>query len=265
MESLPNTAGNLREALDASAKGHRCIACLPGTKIPAVKWKEFQTVAPTEQHYRDWFDGTDNNIAALTGEAVVFDCENANVVDLVLDRCGTTPTICRTPHGGCHLWYRRPPGITVGNHVRVKGHLIDVRAEGGLALIPHSTTDAGAYTWMGDLLPAAELPSATIDWTREEPRPLQALEPVDDSDAMIRRARAYIATIEGAIAGNRGHDRTMRVARVLVQKFGLSIGQAMRLFLEWNEQCEPPWSERELLHKLQDAHRLRSHYSTGGT
>ncbi len=215
--------------------------------------------------YRNWFDGTPMNIAILTGDAVVFDCDSAEIVELVKEQCGMTPTVCRTPRGGCHLWYRRPPGVIVGNHVRVKGQPIDVRAEGGLALIPPSTTHAGAYMWLGKLLPAAKLPAATIDWTLEQPRRLLAVEFVNDSGVMTRRARAYIANIEGAISGHRGHDRTMRVAGVLVQKFGLSIEQAMPLFLEWNRQCEPPWSEKELLHKLQDAHRLRFHYPTGGT
>ena len=265
METLHDTTGNVREAMTAAEVGYRCIPCKPGTKIPAVKWKRYQTVSPTPDEYRDWFDGTRMNIAVLTDSVVVFDCDSTAVVELVLDQCGKTPTICRTPRGSRHLWYRRPHGLVVGNRVRVRGQPIDVRAEGGLALIPHSTTAHGAYTWIGELLPAAELPVAMIDWTRERPRQLRPIVLLDDSDVMLRRARAYIANIEGAISGHHGHDRTMRVAGVLVQKFCLSIERAMPLFLEWNEQCEPPWSEKELLHKLQDAHRLRFHYSTGGT
>jgi putative DNA primase/helicase len=40
---------------------------------------------------------------------------------------------------------------------------------------------------------------------------------------------------------------------VLIQGFGLSIDQARPLLRDWNRRCEPPWSERELEHKLQDA------------
>lgn len=265
MATTNNATGNLRAALYAASLDYRCIPCLPGTKVPAVKWKRYQSMRPTAAEYQDWFDGTAMNVAVLTGDAVVFDCDSAEIVDLVIGHCGETPTICQTPCGGCHLWYRRPAGIVVGNHVRVKGHPIDVRAEGGLALIPPSATDAGPYSWIGQLLSAVDLPVAAIDWTKEERRPLPPLACVGDSDVMMRRARAYIANIEGAIAGYRGHDRTMRVAGVLVQKFGLSIEHAMPLFLEWNEQCEPPWSEKELLHKLQDAERLRFSFSAGGT
>lgn len=265
MATPNNTTGNLRAALHAADLGYRSIPCLPGTKVPAVKWKRYQSASPTASEYRDWFDGTQMNVAIITGDVVVFDCDTADIAALVIGHCGETPTVCRTPRGGCHLWYRRPAGVVVGNHVRVNGQPIDVRAEGGLALIPPSTTDVGVYAWIGQLLPAASLPVAAINWTKELSRRLQPVVCVDDSDVMIRRARAYVANIEGAISGYRGHDRTMRVAGVLVQKFGLSIEHAMPLFREWNEQCEPPWSEKELRHKLQDAHRLRFRFSTGGT
>jgi hypothetical protein len=102
-------------------------------------------------------------------------------------------------------------------------------------------------------------PHNTVGWTRQRSRRRvkPATSPEDPEDQLLRRARAYLATIEGAISGQRGHDRTFRAACVLVQKFGLTVAQALPLLLEWNETCEPPWSEKELLHKLQDAERLR--------
>ena len=86
--------------------------------------------------------------------------------------------------------------------------------------------------------------------------PLRVVVPVQtdgDSHRAVRRARAYLLCVEGAISGFRGHDRTFRVACVLAIKFGLTFEQAWPLFCEWNGQCEPPWSEKELRHKLQDA------------
>ena len=97
-----------------------------------------------------------------------------------------------------------------------------------------------------------------MGWTRKRAeKPLTPVVLSDDQGLMVRRARAYLGCVEGAISGFQGHNRTMRAAGILVQKFGLTVEQALPLFLEWNEQCEPPWSERELLHKLQDAERLR--------
>ena len=68
-------------------------------------------------------------------------------------------------------------------------------------------------------------------------------------------------TVSGAISGQGGHRKTFRVACKLTHQFprgfGLSIEQAWPLIKEWNEQCEPPWSDGELLHKLEDAIKKR--------
>jgi hypothetical protein len=69
---------------------------------------------------------------------------------------------------------------------------------------------------------------------------------------LIQRARAYVAKFPSAISGAGGHDQTFAVACALV-KFGLSAADAWNVLLEFNARCVPPWSERELQHKLQDA------------
>lgn len=75
--------------------------------------------------------------------------------------------------------------------------------------------------------------------------------------------RDILATIKGAISGQGGHNKTSRVACTLIHKFELSTEQAWPLFIEWNQQCEPPWSEKELLHKLQDAYRQSFPFQQG--
>jgi hypothetical protein len=76
--------------------------------------------------------------------------------------------------------------------------------------------------------------------------------PQTNSEA-IRRARAYIAQMPGAISGQGGHNATYAVACRLVQGFDLSIEGALPLMLEYSHRCEPPWTEEELIHKLEDA------------
>lgn len=66
-------------------------------------------------------------------------------------------------------------------------------------------------------------------------------------------ARAYLARCEPAISGQGGHKRTFIVAQRLVRGFGLDEETAYRLLSEWNETCQPPWSERELRRKIQQA------------
>lgn len=74
-----------------------------------------------------------------------------------------------------------------------------------------------------------------------------------DADKVAARARKYLATMPGAISGQGGHDATYRVACVLCCGFGLSEDDALPIFLEWNDKCEPPWLEHELRHKLNGA------------
>jgi len=250
----------LEIALAISALGYRCIPCLPGSKVPAVKWKRFQTESPTKDDYRAWFGGAQMNIALITTGLVIFDCDDAAKSNLVVDICGDTPHKIQTPRGGIHLGYRARRGVVVGNHVRIKGMDIDIRAENGLEMLPPSRTEYGRYEWLGPgLLPVAQLPIAKISWTRERSRRGMKTLIIDESEEAVVRARAYLACVEGAIAGQRGHDKTFRAACVLVQKFGLSFEQAFPLLKEWSDcSCEPPWSDAELTHKLRDAFRRRS-------
>jgi len=71
--------------------------------------------------------------------------------------------------------------------------------------------------------------------------------------SIMERARRYLAKYPPAISGQSGHDRTFHVAALLVNGFGLCDGDALALLQNWNLGCQPPWSERELRHKLDSA------------
>lgn len=70
--------------------------------------------------------------------------------------------------------------------------------------------------------------------------------------SVLARARSYIERVPGAVAGDRGHDTTFTVACTCV-RFDLPDEQAMELLREYNQRCSPPWSEKELVHKLRSA------------
>jgi hypothetical protein len=78
--------------------------------------------------------------------------------------------------------------------------------------------------------------------------------PVAQPD-VLERARRYVAAVPPAIAGQRGDVRTFHVCCRLARGFGLSTGDALSVLAEWNARCDPPWSERDLLAKLDHAHR----------
>src|SRR6476469_5594880 len=71
----------------------------------------------------------------------------------------------------------------------------------------------------------------------------------------VDAARAHLAKLPPAISGAGGHPATFRAACWLI-RFGLSDTDALDLLREWNRtHCQPPWTEKELKHKISDARR----------
>jgi len=75
------------------------------------------------------------------------------------------------------------------------------------------------------------------------------------SSSVVERARRYMEQVDPSVSGQRGHDVAFRAACALVLGFGLSTEEAFPLFAEWNQKCLPPWSEKELQHKLDSANK----------
>jgi hypothetical protein len=269
MEKIPeHSEALIAAALEYLRLGYRPIPLLPGTKAAAVKWKPYQEGPPSQDEVRKWFSCDRFNIALVTGNGtVVVDVDDPGLVDQVMIRCGTTPMRTLTPRGGHHLWYRMRVGVHYGNGVKIRGKPLDMRCEGAYACVPWSRNAQGIpYKWLGVVLPANELPLLKVSWLRERKRvqPLpERIDPGADIGALVRRARAYLATVEGAVSGKRGHDKTFRAACILCIRFGLGFEQAWPLLKEWSEAvCEPPWSDHELEHKIHDALKKREYLSS---
>jgi hypothetical protein len=80
-------------------------------------------------------------------------------------------------------------------------------------------------------------------------RPLTAITGGRDA---VARARAWLAKADVSIDGAGGHDTAMRVVERVVRGFGLDDADAMTALAAWNARCQPPWSDVELLHKIQN-------------
>ena len=72
---------------------------------------------------------------------------------------------------------------------------------------------------------------------------------------VVERARRYLAALPPAVAGQHGDAATFRACCRLVRGFLLSDDEAFALIREWNARCEPPWTDRELAHKIHRARR----------
>jgi|GEM_PF-2317379 len=71
--------------------------------------------------------------------------------------------------------------------------------------------------------------------------------------AKVERCRSYLAKIESAIDGQKGSNPTLQAA-ASGARFGLPKEQFLPLLEEYNARCQPPWSPRELQHKLDDGY-----------
>ncbi len=75
------------------------------------------------------------------------------------------------------------------------------------------------------------------------------------ANSIIARARRYLLTMPESISGQSGHDKAYRAACELIRGFSLPQSDAFELLQEFNERCQPPWTENELWHKIEQAEK----------
>jgi hypothetical protein len=75
------------------------------------------------------------------------------------------------------------------------------------------------------------------------------------ADFRLARARRFLQSVQPAVSGCRGDLHTFRICCRVVRGFDLSDDEAISVMSDWNERCQPPWSERELLTKVHNARK----------
>jgi hypothetical protein len=81
-------------------------------------------------------------------------------------------------------------------------------------------------------------------------RPTAGKLPPERMDRILR----YIVKVDPAVSGKGGSNPTFRLANTLVWGFELTTEQAHPFMTMYSMQkCDPPWSETEISHKLEDA------------
>jgi hypothetical protein len=167
----------------------------------------------------------------------------------------------RTGGGGRHFALKWPAdGGTVKNARNHRGLPIDVRGAGGYFVAAPSVNRDGPYAWEvpPEACEPADTPDWLLEWARDDGKPRYTVPPprgerAGGADAHAR-AVAYVAKCEPAVSGQGGHDRTFAVACAVVQGFDLGAAAGFDVLWEhYNPRCVPPWSERELRHKVADA------------
>lgn len=67
------------------------------------------------------------------------------------------------------------------------------------------------------------------------------------------QASTYLQKCPGAVSGSNGHSTAYSVVCAVVNGFALDEREALDVLTPWNRTCQPPWSDRDLLHKIRDA------------
>jgi hypothetical protein len=149
-------------------------------------------------------------------------------------------------------------------------NLVDFLGTGGQCLCPPSLHPGGERReWTGGEMGQPAVVPYPVLWSAVcrlaeacgwRPRPAPRTAAAGDGrrsyylESEYRRAAAYLRKVPPAVSGRGGHAATLWAARVLTRGFDLGPDVAFRLLREvYNPRCEPPWSEAELWHKVQDA------------
>jgi hypothetical protein len=178
---------------------------------------------------------------------------------------GTLPSTLeqRTPRGGRHLvfeWPRELASQCPTTSANKLGPRIDIRGQNGhIVAAPSPGAEGGQYELVDDEAPIELLPDAWAQRVIETHAPSRPAAPPSHTRSTgnradaVERCRLYVQKMDPAVSGSGGHQATWRVAQVCVRGFGLGRDDAMEIMREYNQRCAPPWSDRELEHKVDSA------------
>jgi Bifunctional DNA primase/polymerase, N-terminal len=276
-ESQPSAQHGVLDTL-YNLLGERTVLLplVPGEKAPKnAAWQKTTFEDTQEPDYQKELRAAVNIGALLTGGLASIDIDDDQFIGEFL---GLNPRLRETLRSrgarGCNLWVR-----LVGDY---PARIIFLKKadgtkwgewRGNLQTVIHGThpitgrpyqrvvdksvveIEFDSIIWPVDLI----LPWKKKEQPQAEPKPY-------DPD---KRIWAYVDAIPGAIEGQEGHVQTFKVACKLVNGWELSTTEALPYLQAYNLRCEPPWTDKELLHKLESAQEAshdepRGHLRNGG-
>ncbi|MGE0193915.1 MAG: phage/plasmid primase, P4 family [Planctomycetota bacterium] len=254
----PTVAARVAHALDAHARGW-ALTPLNGKAPTTKRWNS--APPPTAETVRRWAES--GNVGLRCGRV-----SGVVVLDVDPQRGGKPPEdlppgpVVVTGSGGLHVYFAYPDdGAPVPQSKDRLAPGVEVKSDGGQVVFVGSThpDTKRPYEWREGTgaLPLPPLPADLLARIRAPapgpaPAGTRAAPHVADENK-VARARAYLAKVPPAVSGQHGHDQTFKAACSIVEGFDLDTETAYALLSEWNAGCEPPWSEKELRHKIKDA------------
>lgn len=254
------------QALALAKEGFWVFPLQPGSKIPAVKFKEWATRNP--QTIADYWDHhPDYNIGIFTEKfnggdeaLVVVDVDNkegrngdAELVRLELDGKDLGPTrVHFTPSGGRHYLYSFQRPVKQGANKLGMG--LDIRSRGGYVVGPGSHYKGRIYTNGGGTVGLA--PQWIIadcgDDVPERPRDVRVAGGINVERANFRATLYLKSDAPLGLAGSR-NDTAFKVA-AYVRDLGVDMNACFCL-MDTHWKCEPPLTIAELEHTVESVYR----------
>jgi len=249
-----------------STRGWYCVPLRPRSKSPSRRdWTNLRLKPEAFPH--------NCNIGIILGEPsgwlvdVDLDCPEA--IELANQYLPPTPAITgRASAPRSHRWYIATDATTEKHQDPSDGSMIvELRSTGtqtvvGPSIHPEGETydvlDAEPATVPAPMLAAcvkaladAVIVKRGVPMLAPKPTVTPSSTPVGDIEP---RAIAYLNSMPPAIAGSAGHSQTFAAATALVHGFGIEPDRALAILqAEYNPRCAPPWSDRELQHKINQA------------
>jgi hypothetical protein len=243
------------------------------SKVPVLDgWQQLRL---TEQQLDEYFNLARQNIGVLLGEPsnwlIDVDLDHALAVELAAQFLPSTGAIFgRKSKRRSHWLYIASCPISTRQWrlPKTRTMVVELRSTGGQTVFPGSVHSGGEpIEWDLDGEPAVVNPSEISTALQKifelvckqlniQPatRSTQTTLQRDHAPrSVLERARKYLAKLPPAVSHQGGHSATFHAACKLVIGFGLDRGDALALLCEWNEFCQPLWSQRELEHKVDDA------------
>jgi putative DNA primase/helicase len=256
----------------AKAYQQRGWAVIPATgKIPAVRWKLYQSMLPDDDDIEEWFGPggkfVDSNIGIVTGQIsrnIVLDFDHTDAIKAFRERNNGERLRCPQVISGkgLHAYLNYPAGLTtlldndriqnfVGKLASIDSRFkhLDLRADGGFVVTPPSTHASGKkYEWA--ISPEECGPPDVPDWF------LRVL--LDASATETPKAQNNTATDEIDLFGNDyaklldgvGHgQRNDACAKLAGHYFsmGLPHREVLPILIGWNQRNDPPMTQAEVL------------------
>ncbi len=238
----------IHDAIHYLERGLNVIPLAANSKCPppGFNLKRYFRTRSTMDDLRAWFKGK-KNIGIVLGrisELVAIDADSLEASRKLYRLLPKTSMMTRTAKGA-HFFYRLKPDQIVEPRVgtKVLGVKVDIRGENSYVVGAPSVHPTGFCYQRVGRWELVDVPFFNSDWLDRKPT---------QKETRLVRVQEYARHII-AESGHGGHNNTFRLACKL-RDSGLSPEQALAEMIEWNKHCaHPPWSTKELLHKVQSA------------